>query len=64
MESLLAVELLIMLEPSSMLAAMGVEEAVAKDKALMKGLNVYAGGVCYEPVARDLHMDFKPYKPH
>lgn len=52
------------LKYASMLAAMGVEEAVAKDKALMKGLNVYAGGVCYEPVARDLHMDFKPYKPH
>ncbi len=50
------------LKYASMLAAMGVEEAVAKDKALMKGLNVYAGGVCYEPVARDLHMEYKPYK--
>ncbi|MEK6774500.1 MAG: alanine dehydrogenase [Bdellovibrionota bacterium] len=50
------------LKYASMLAAMGVEEAIAKDKALMKGLNVYAGGVCYEPVARDLHMEYKPYK--
>lgn len=52
------------LKYASMLAAMGVEEAIAKDKCLMKGLNVYNGGVCYEPVARDLHMDYKPYKPH
>ncbi len=47
---------------ASMLAAMGVEEAVAKDKSLFKGLNVYAGSVCYEPVARDLGLEFKAYK--
>lgn len=46
----------------SMLAAMGVEDAIAKSPALFKGLNVYNGYVCYEPVARDLHMEFKPYK--
>lgn len=46
----------------SMIAAMGVEDAVAKDKALMKGLNTYGGFVTYEPVAKDLHMEFKPYK--
>ena len=46
----------------SMLAAMGVEDAVAKSPALFKGLNVYNGYVCYEPVARDLHMEYKPYK--
>ncbi len=50
------------LKYASMLAAMGVEDAVSKDKALMKGLNVYAGAVCYEPVARDLGMTYKPYK--
>ena len=50
------------LKYASMLAAMGVEDAVAKDKALMKGLNVYGGSVCYEPVARDLGMPYKPYK--
>lgn len=44
-----------------MLAAMGVEDAVAKDPALRKGLNVYGGHVVYEPVARDLNMEFKPY---
>jgi alanine dehydrogenase len=46
----------------SMIAAMGVEEAVAKNPALYKGLNVYNGYVCYEPVARDLNMEYKPYK--
>lgn len=46
----------------SMIAAMGVEDAVAKSPALMKGLNVYGGHVVYEPVARDLHMEYKPYR--
>ncbi len=50
------------LKYASMLAAMGVEDAIAKDKALFKGLNVYNGYVCYEPVARDLGMEYKPYK--
>lgn len=49
------------LKYASMLAAMGVEDAVAKDKALLKGINVYNGHVCYEPVARDLGMPFKAY---
>lgn len=48
---------------ASMLAQMGVEDAVAKDGPLRKGLNVYGGYVCYEPVARDLDMEFKPYQP-
>ena len=46
----------------SMLAKMGVEEAIAKDKALYHGLNVYNGFVAYEPVARDLGMEYKPYR--
>jgi alanine dehydrogenase len=45
----------------SMLAQMGVEDAIAKDAALFKGLNVYGGYVCYEPVARSLSMEYKPY---
>lgn len=49
------------LKYASMLAAMGVEDAIAKNKNLYKGLNVYGGYVCYEPVARDLHMEYKPY---
>ena len=50
------------LKYASMLAAMGVEDAIAKDKALFKGLNVYGGYVCYEPVARDLGMEYKAYR--
>jgi alanine dehydrogenase len=50
------------LKYASMLAAMGVEDAIAKDKALFKGLNCYNGYVCYEPVARDLGMEYKAYK--
>lgn len=46
----------------SMLAQMGVEDAIAKDKALYHGLNVYGGYVSYEPVARDLDMEYRPYK--
>lgn len=50
------------LKYASMLAAMGVEDAIAKDAALMKGLNVYGGYVAYEPVAHDLGMEYRPYK--
>lgn len=46
----------------SRLAEMGVEDAVAKDKALYMGLNTYGGHVSYEPVARDLGMEFKSFK--
>jgi len=46
----------------SMLASMGVEDAVSKNPALLKGLNVYNGYVSYEPVARDLEMEYKPFK--
>lgn len=46
----------------SMIAQMGVEDAIARDKALFKGLNVYNGFVSYEPVARDLGMEYRPYK--
>ena len=47
---------------ASMLAELGVEEAIAKDPALFKGLNVYGGHVTYEPVAKDLGMTYKPYR--
>lgn len=49
---------------ASMLASMGVEDAIAKDPALFKGLNVYGGSVTYEPVAKDLGMPYKPYRPN
>jgi alanine dehydrogenase len=47
----------------SIIAHMGVEDAVAKDPALLKGLNVYNGSVVYEPVAKDLGLEYKPYRP-
>jgi alanine dehydrogenase len=47
---------------ASVLAAVGVEEAIAKDPCLFKGLNVYGGHVTYEPVAKDLGMEYKPYR--
>lgn len=47
---------------ASMLARMGVEDAVTKDRALYHGLNVYGGTVTYEPVARDLGMEYKPFQ--
>lgn len=46
---------------ASMLARMGVEDAIAKDKALAYGLNCYKGYVSYEPVARDLNMEYRPF---
>jgi alanine dehydrogenase len=50
------------LKYASMIAAMGVEDSVAKDPALFKGLNVYGGYVAYEPVAKDLGMEYRPYR--
>lgn len=45
----------------SMLARLGVEDAVAQDRPLFKGLNVYGGSIRYEPVARSLDMEYSPY---
>jgi len=50
------------LKYASMIAELGLEEAIAKDKALFKGVNVYGGYVCYEPVARDLGLEYRPVK--
>ncbi len=47
---------------ASMLASLGVEAAVTKDPLLLKGLNVYGGFVSYEPVARDLNMEYRAFK--
>ncbi len=48
---------------ASLLAKLGVEEAINHSPELKDGLNVYNGSVTYEPVARDLDMEFKPYSP-
>lgn len=47
---------------ASMIAELGVEEAVMKDEALYHGLNVYNGYVSYKPVADDLDMEYRPFK--
>lgn len=47
---------------ASIIASMGVEEAVQRDPALFKGVNVYGGYVTYEPVAKDLGLEYKPLK--
>ncbi len=46
---------------ASMIAQMGVEDAIQKDPALYKGLNVYGGYVSYEPVAKDLNLEYRPF---
>ncbi|MAF92330.1 MAG: alanine dehydrogenase [Bdellovibrionota bacterium] len=43
------------------IASLGVEEAIANDENLLKGLNVYDGYVRYEPVATDLNLEYRPY---
>ncbi len=45
----------------SAIAQYGLEEAVKRFPLLEKGVNVYGGAVTYEPVAKDLGMDFVPY---
>lgn len=45
----------------SVIAQMGLEEAVKKHPLLEKGINVYGGSVTYKAVATDLGMDYKPY---
>ena len=46
---------------ASDIARMGLEQAVAGNPLLAKGVNVYGGSVTYEPVANDLGMEYKPY---
>ncbi len=47
----------------SMIAQLGLEDALQKAPELIKGLNCYGGSVTYEPVARDLGLEYKPYRP-
>lgn len=44
------------------IANLGLEEALSKYPLLQKGVNVYKGEVCYEPVAQDLGYAYKPLK--
>ena len=47
---------------ASLLAGLGLEQAIARDASLAKGLNVYGGHVTYEPVAQDLGLAYHPYQ--
>jgi alanine dehydrogenase len=42
------------------LAEMGCQEALKKDPALRRGLNVYQGNLVYEPVAKSLDLQYIP----
>jgi alanine dehydrogenase len=42
------------------LADLGWEKALARDVGFARGLNVHAGAITHEAVARDLGLDFKP----
>ena len=44
------------------LADLGVEKALAADPHLAAGLNVHAGAITCEAVARDLNLAYRPYK--
>ncbi|MEW6057096.1 MAG: alanine dehydrogenase [Bdellovibrionota bacterium] len=45
-----------------MLADLGFKEAVSKDPALYKGVNVYNGKVAYLQVAKDLGLPYEPVR--
>jgi alanine dehydrogenase len=45
------------------LAKHGTEEALTLDPYLAQGLNVHAGAITHEAVARDLGMPYRPYAP-
>jgi alanine dehydrogenase len=51
------------LKYASLIAKLGLEDAISRDAALGKGLNVYGGYVCNEAVARDLNLEYRPYSP-
>lgn len=45
-----------------LLADLGVENALAADLHLAAGLNVHAGAITCEAVARDLNLSYRPYR--
>jgi alanine dehydrogenase len=44
------------------LANLGWKEAVSRDSALMKGVNILNGKVTYKQVATDLGLPYEPVK--
>ncbi len=51
------------LKYATMIANYGWKEAVAKDPALFKGVNICLGKCVYKPVADDLGLSYEPLKP-
>jgi alanine dehydrogenase len=45
------------------LADHGIDAALSMDPYLASGLNVRAGAIAHEAVARDLGMAFRPFRP-
>ena len=45
-----------------MIANLGWKEAVKKEEALFKGINVHKGKVAYKQVADDLGLPYEPVK--
>lgn len=45
------------------LASRGIEQALAADPHLARGLNVHQGAIVYEAVARDLGLPYRAYHP-
>jgi alanine dehydrogenase len=43
------------------LADFGTAQALARDPGLLRGVNVHAGAIAYEAVARDLELPYRPY---
>lgn len=50
------------LKYARMLAKEGVERAMAKDKPLSLGLNIYKGKLVYEQIALDLNLPYTEYR--
>jgi len=48
------------LKYARMIAGMGVDKAIMKDKPLRLGVNIYKGKLVYEQVARDLDLPYTP----
>jgi alanine dehydrogenase len=48
------------LKYARMLASEGVDKAMMKDPALLKGVNIYKGKLVYEQIAKDLNLPYTP----
>ena len=49
------------LKHARLLANLGVEQAIARDSALKRGVNIYRGKLVYEQIAQDLALPHSPW---